>query len=170
MIECTIHIRRGPKGSRQLRTEKPSPAPLPSGRVPRIARLVALAIKFDALVGSGMVPDYASLARVGHVSRARISQIMNLLQLAPDIQEQILFLPQTVRGRDPIHLHQLQPIAKVLEWHRQRQLWRDLLRNADSSAALVRTRPCQSSAQRSSLPSDHALRPRVAGLRRQQSS
>ena len=130
-IECTIHIRRGPKGSRQLRTEAP-PTPLPAGRVPRIARLLALARKFDALVGHGTVLDCASLARVGHVSRARISQIMNLLQLAPDIQEQILFLPQTVRGPDPIHLHQLQPIARVLEWQRQRQLWRDLLHDTTS--------------------------------------
>src|SRR3977135_1771320 len=115
-IECTIHIGRGAKGCRQLETVKPSIAPLPAGRVPRIARLLALARKFGALVGSGQVSGYASLARVGHVSRARISQIMNLLQLAPDIQEQILFLPLTVRGRDPIRLQQLQPIAMVLEW------------------------------------------------------
>jgi hypothetical protein len=52
---------------------------------------------------------------------------MNLLQLAPDIQEEILFLPRTVRGRDPLQLRQLQPIAAVLDWRKQRYLWRELL-------------------------------------------
>jgi hypothetical protein len=50
-----------------------------------------------------------------------------LLQLAPDIQEQILFLPRTVRGRDRLQLRQLQPVAAVLDWQKQRRLWRELL-------------------------------------------
>jgi hypothetical protein len=54
------------------------------------------------LVRRGEVADYAELANVGRVSRARISQIMSLLSLAPDLQEQVLFLPRTERGRDPI--------------------------------------------------------------------
>jgi len=44
-------------------------------------------LRFETLIRSGEVRDYAALARLGHVSRARISQIMNLLHLAPDIQE-----------------------------------------------------------------------------------
>jgi hypothetical protein len=36
------------------------------------------------------VKNYAALAHLGQVSRARITQVMNLLQLAPDIQEEIL--------------------------------------------------------------------------------
>jgi hypothetical protein len=47
------------------------------------------------------VTDYADLARLGHVTRARVTQIMNLLNLAPDIQEELVFLPKTIRGRDP---------------------------------------------------------------------
>jgi hypothetical protein len=50
----------------------------------------------------------------------------NLLVLAPDIQEALLFLPQTERGRDPIHLRQLQPLAAILDWGQQRLLWRTL--------------------------------------------
>jgi hypothetical protein len=64
----------------------------PHGRAPRIARLLALAHKLDGLVRSGAVRDYAELARLGHVSAARVTQIMVLLQLAPPIQEYILFL------------------------------------------------------------------------------
>jgi hypothetical protein len=56
--------------------------------------------------------DQADLARLGNVSRARVTQIMNLLQLAPDIQEAILFLPRTVKGRDPIREKHVRPIAQ----------------------------------------------------------
>ncbi len=72
---------------------------------------------------TGVVRDYAELARLGHVTRARISQVMALLLLAPDIQEQILFLPRTERGRDPVILHDLLPIAATADWRRQRRLW-----------------------------------------------
>jgi hypothetical protein len=87
---------------------------------------MALAIRFDGLIRDGVVADQAELARLGHVSRARLTQIMNLLCLAADIQEQILFLPLTERGRDAIREKQLRPTAAILNWRRQRQLWRNL--------------------------------------------
>ena len=58
--------------------------------IARISRLMALAIKFQDVVDRGEVTDYADLARLGHVTRARLTQIMNLLHLAPEIQEEIL--------------------------------------------------------------------------------
>lgn len=97
-----------------------------AGRLPRISRLMALAIRFDQLRRSGEVADYATLAELGKVSRARITQIMNLLHLAPDIQEALLFLPSVGLGRDPIHVRQLQPIAALMSWRRQRSRWRAL--------------------------------------------
>lgn len=45
--------------------------------------------------------DHADLPRLGHVTRARVTQIMNLLNLAPDIQGAILFLLPVKFGRDP---------------------------------------------------------------------
>jgi hypothetical protein len=63
---------------------------------------MALAIRMEKLVRSGEVTDYADLARLGHVTRARVTQIMNLLSLAPDIQEEILFLPKAVHGCAPL--------------------------------------------------------------------
>jgi hypothetical protein len=81
--------------SRQKRTagqaRKEKPEAVPPARIPRIARLMALAIKFQDMVDRGEVRDYADLARLGLVSRARLTQIMNLLLLAPDIQEALLF-------------------------------------------------------------------------------
>ena len=85
-----------------------------------------LAIRFDGLIRDGAVADQAEIARLGHVTRARMTQIMNLLHLAPDIQEQVLDLPLVERGRDPVTERDLRPIAAELDWRRQRRLWRDL--------------------------------------------
>jgi len=127
-VESVIHFERKGRGAGRALAVGPELV-LPAGergRVPRVARLLALALRFDDLVRQGSVADYADLARLGHVSRARISQIMNLLLLAPDIQEQVLFLPRTERGRDPIRLWQLQPLALALDWGAQRCLWQNL--------------------------------------------
>ena len=51
---------------------------------------------------------------------------MSLLYLAPDVQEQVLFLPRIERGRDPVILHDLLPIAAAADWTKQRRLWRRL--------------------------------------------
>ena len=133
-IKCSLRLERGKKGSHRL-TSTTAGTPLPSGRTPRIGKLLALAHKFDGLLCQGAVADYATLARLGRVSRARITQIMNLLYLASDIQEEILFLAPSVRGRDPIHLRQLQPIACILDWHEQHNRWRALGPIPDSGAS-----------------------------------
>lgn len=124
----TIHFERAPRGRKELRRgEAPPPPPPPIfGRVPRIARLMALAIRMHRLIDMGEVRDYAELARLGHVTRARMTQIMNFLNLAPDIQEDILFLPPVESGRDPIRELQLRPIAATPDWRKQRRMWRDL--------------------------------------------
>jgi hypothetical protein len=87
-----------------------------------VTRLLALAHRLEQYLGDGIAANSADLARLGHVSRARISQILNRLNLAPDIQEQLLFLPR-VSGPAPILLAQLQPIASTLDWATQRRIW-----------------------------------------------
>jgi hypothetical protein len=99
-----------------------------AGRVPRIARLMALALRFQELVRSGAIRDYAELARLGQVSRARVTQIMNLLNLAPDLQEEILFLAPVLKGRDAIHLEDLQALTALLDWQSQRRRWNEMYR------------------------------------------
>src|SRR5438132_12815939 len=121
--------------------------PTPS-RVPRISRLMALAIRFEDLIKAGGIADYSELAQLGHVSRARITQIMNLLHLAPDIQEQVLFLPPTRHGRDPIHLARLQPIATTLVWSQQRRIWSTLVRDLMEHFTLEEPLPAYLSAGR----------------------
>jgi hypothetical protein len=84
---------------------------------------MALAIRFQGLLDRGEVKDYAELARLGHVTRARVTQIMNLLNLAPDIQEAILFLPEITDGNDPVKEWQVRPIAAEMNWLTQRSNW-----------------------------------------------
>lgn len=117
------------KGQRVITTRKQAP-PLPEGRIPRISRLMALAHHLERLVVTGVVKDYAELAQLGQVSRARITQIMNLLLLAPDIQEEILFLPKTVTGHDRIKLKHLQAVAMERDWENQRKLWNISITNS----------------------------------------
>lgn len=94
------------------------------GRLPRVTKLMALAIRLDHLIRDGHVADQAELARVSHVSRARLTQIMNLLCLAPDIQEAVLNLPRTIQGRDAVTERDLRPIAGMVSWKEQRRAWR----------------------------------------------
>lgn len=122
-IECAFHINRRSKGRQEMQAGEPLRALCERGRVPRVAKLLALAHRFEALLKRGEVADYSELAQLGRVTRARISQIMSLLSLAPDLQKQILFLPRTERGRDPIQMRHLLPIAQVADWKIQRQLW-----------------------------------------------
>jgi len=116
----------GRSGRQALPPGEEKPA-WPPGRVPRVARLMALALRLDELVRTGQVASYSELAALGQVTRARISQIASLLHLAPDIQEAILFLPPTLRGRDAIILADLMPITASIDWRKQRRLWRRLL-------------------------------------------
>jgi hypothetical protein len=123
-IECAVHFEQRRRGRKELAVG-PAPA-APPGRVPRVARLLALAHRFAGLLRDGVARDYAALGRLGHVSRARISQIMSLLHLAPDLQEQVLFLPPTGRGRDRLQLRHLLPVAATADWPRQRRQWQAL--------------------------------------------
>ena len=99
-----------------------------TGKLPRVTRLMALAIKLDGLIREGVIRDYADLARLGSITRARATQVMNLLMLAPDIQQEVLFLPKTTAGRDPVSERGLRRVTAIVRWDRQRRAWRELRR------------------------------------------
>ena len=120
-ITKQVHFKRGRGRRKELKTgEAPNPTPR---SVPRISRLMALAIRMQELVDTGEVADYADLARLAHVTRARITQIMNLLLLAPDIQEELLFLPPTDGSRATIRERAIRPVAAIIDWGKQRKAW-----------------------------------------------
>ena len=124
-ITKQVHFCHG-RGSRKVIREGEAPKAEVVSSIPRISRLMGLAIHMQELVDKGEVADYADLARLAYVSRARITQIMNLLHLAPDIQEDILFLPCTDGRRASIREHLVRPIAAVPDWRKQRKMWKQL--------------------------------------------
>jgi len=143
IVACSFPPRPRRQSSRPRASRPPGqsdgvaqPPPVPLGRVPRVARLLALALRLEQLVQTGVIANYAELARLGRVSRARVTQILNLRLLAPDLQEAVLFLPPTVRGRDAIHLQQLQRVAAELHWQQQRRLWQALLAERGSDRTI----------------------------------
>jgi hypothetical protein len=94
--------------------------------LPRITRLMALAIKFDSLLAEVGL-SYTELGRLGRVSRSRITQILNLLNLAPDLQERLLFLEPSPIGRDPIYEPALRRLSQIEDWEEQRRQFELLL-------------------------------------------
>jgi hypothetical protein len=93
---------------------------------------MALAIRFDGLVRCGQVKDFAQIARLGYVTRGRLSQIMDLTNLAPDIQEELLFLELANAGKDAVTERHLRPITRHTEWASQRRLWRTLIKREEA--------------------------------------
>ena len=73
---------------------------------------------------NGSVESSADLARLGGVSYTRVTQILNLLHLAPDIQEELLFLNGS--GAAGVNETNLRPVVAEIDWSKQRRLWAEL--------------------------------------------
>ena len=115
----------------QLYATKPAVEPCgspgaTSGRLPRVTQVLALAIQFQDMIERGDARDYADLARLGCLSRERMSQIMELIWLAPDIQQEILGFPSTRTSRFPVSEAAVRRIAAEPSWEEQRSLWANL--------------------------------------------
>jgi hypothetical protein len=117
-------------GKRSKRS--PPAAERTANPISRIARLMALAIRFEGLVREETVRDYAELARRGHVTRARMTQIMKLLHLAPDIQEQLLFLPP-IKG---LNERNIRRIVSRIDWSEQRRMFQKFTANRAGESRL----------------------------------
>jgi hypothetical protein len=89
----------------------------------RVARMLALAHECEALITAGVVADRAELAAVLGFTRARVTQLMDLTLLTPDIQEEIL-VAEVEPGRDAVSEHALRAIVRYAEWNEQRTAWR----------------------------------------------
>ncbi len=117
-----IHFARKTRRKVIMPGTPPKPPP-PTGRIPRISKLMALAIRFDQMLANGEVASMSELARLAHVTQPRMTQIMNLLHLAPDIQEELLNLPLVQSGDDPITERDMRAIAAIPRWTDQRKQW-----------------------------------------------
>ena len=126
-VGATFHKKRVGKHIAMVEGPPPTAPERPKGRLPRITRYMALAIYYEDLIRQGHVHDYAEIATLGHVTRARVTQIMNLRLLAPDLQERLLLLIRIVSGRDALCLRRIQPIALESDWRKQRQNWNKMI-------------------------------------------
>ncbi len=118
-----LHFNTDSRGRKRIGREPKPRALAPQGHVPRISKLMALAIHFQDLLQDGVVEDQSDLARLAHVTQPRITQIMNVLLLAPEIQEEILHLPKVLEGKDPIHEKLVRPVAAEVCFRKQSEMW-----------------------------------------------
>jgi hypothetical protein len=139
MISVTRKVQfvRRPNKSWAIVSAPQSAEAPPPGRGPRISRLMALAIHFDRLVREGKVADQSELARLAHVTQPRMTQVMNLNHLAPDIQAELLFLARVTRGRERITERDLRALTAKLSWAEQRNLWQRLQQSAGGQSSEV---------------------------------
>jgi hypothetical protein len=100
---------------------------------------MALTIRCERLIQDSTVADQSELARFGQITTARMTQNMSLLNLAPDLQEQILLLPRTERGRDAVKETYIRPIATTLDWRKQRRMWATLQQRVRGDEASSRS-------------------------------
>ncbi len=127
-VGATFHKKRVGKHIAMVEGPPPTVPERPIGRLPRITRYMALAIYYEDLIRQGHVYDYAEIATLGHVTRARVTQIMNLRLLAPSIQEQLLNLSRIISGRVEWSLRDFQSIALEQDWRKQQKRWSSISR------------------------------------------
>lgn len=124
-LVLTGKLFRKRRGRGYVFTEKPpEPKPVhdPVRRPARVAQMLAFAHGLGAAIERGDFRDYADAARHFQLTRARITQLMNLTLLAPDIQEQVLFL-EAVDGREPMSERDLRTVIYAGVWGAQRVEW-----------------------------------------------
>ena len=107
-----------PSAGRFRRSKTPKP-----GKVPHISRLLALAMQYDQMLRNKTVPDFTTLCQYAGVSKPRMTQILNLINLAPDIQTEILTLQEIRQSRGYFTERKLRPIAQESDWEKQRAMW-----------------------------------------------
>jgi len=105
--------------------EPPKPPPAPVRRPARVAQMLALAHRLEAAIDRGDYRDRADVARQLGFTRGRITQLMDLTLLAPDIQEQVLDL-EAVDEHESITGRGLRKVVGLVDWGEQREVLRDL--------------------------------------------
>jgi len=103
---------------------KPKPPKVP--RTPPVVEFLRKALEWRALLASGEAKNQSDIARHEGISRVRVTQVMWLLRLAPEIQERILAMPETIR-RPAISERALRPIARLENITDQKTLFQELI-------------------------------------------
>jgi hypothetical protein len=112
---------------------QPPRAVAPVVRPARVAVMLALAHKIAAAIDAGQLDDQADAARRLDLTRARVTQLLALLALAPDLQEQVLFL-ESVDGIEPLTERALRRASRTWSWEAQRVVYRSLMATSSGQA------------------------------------
>ena len=91
-----------------------------------MVELLRKANEWQALLVFGKIANQADIARQEGITRARVTQVMGMLQLAPEIQEQILYMPDAAR-RPFVTERILRPIVTIADHHDQLREFQKLL-------------------------------------------
>ena len=94
------------------------PPPGPSRRPARVALTLALAHMIQKAIDRGEIRDQADAAQKLDLTRARLTQIMNLTLLSPQLQEQILFL-EAIDGIEPFSERGVRGVVRLVRWVEQ---------------------------------------------------
>jgi hypothetical protein len=100
----------------------PEAPPAPFRRPARVAVMLALAHQIQRKIDRGEIPDQAAAARRLELTRARLTQLLDLTLLGPDVQERVLAL-ESVGGTEPLSERVLRPVARAPSWVEQRTLF-----------------------------------------------
>ncbi len=125
-VKRKVAVKLSTRSSHKAAPVNEAAKPKPRGKIPRVSRLMALAIKFDEMLRSGEVTDATELASLYNVTQPRMSQIRAMALLAPDIQEAILNFPAEIKGRSPITEKLLRQLCSEVDFARQREMWKAL--------------------------------------------
>ncbi|MCA2978088.1 MAG: hypothetical protein INH37_07375 [Myxococcaceae bacterium] len=87
--------------------------------------MLALAHHLQRTIDQGLVADRAAVARKLGLTRARVTQLLDLLLLAPRIQEAVLTL-EAVDGVEPLCERKLRSVVSTASWDQQRVRFAEL--------------------------------------------
>lgn len=133
VIEEPIYWRRS--RSVEFTPTPPPDKPAPVRRPAKVARQLALAHHLESAIERGLVADQAALARKLGLTRARVTQLFDLLMLAADLQEQVLAL-EAVDGAEPMAERTLREVAHAGTWAVQRAAWGKLRSPEQASSSI----------------------------------
>ena len=133
-VTYKFEVTRGSKGSKRIapattaQQEATPPAPLrpvlDQSSIPKLTRLLVLGHHLDRLVRDGVVRDYTQLARLTGLSKARVTQILNLTMLPPDIQLEVLLLDSADARKHRVFEKTAARLAAAhCDWNDQRAAW-----------------------------------------------
>lgn len=87
-------------------------------RAPRVVELLRKAQEWRRQLEAAEIPNQAAIARQEGITRARVTQVLGLLRLSPEIQEHILSIPDTA-SRPCVTERTLRPIVRIKAPHDQ---------------------------------------------------